>query len=200
MRFILLVILLVMGFGSSPLFARIGETLDECKKRYGPATPIPTPYEFAQRANELSYFRFVKRGIFIQAGFFQGKAVDITFSHAIPAPPPPPPPPGAPPYPEQPPTAGGNLTQVEIDMLLKADSGGKPWKTVTDGKLTFFSDTVPPTIRYGPYRQRDDGVIATVDTPYLHIFTPQWMAYVDAMMTAYHQEASDGQKKNLEGF
>jgi hypothetical protein len=43
-------------------------------------------------------------------------------------------------------------------------------------------------------------VLATVDTPYLHFFTPEWMAYVDAKMKAYHQEASDSEKKNLEGF
>jgi hypothetical protein len=152
MRFILLVLVFAMGFGASPLFARIGETLDECTKRYGAATPIPVPYDLGLQANDLAYYRFVKRGIFIQAGFLRGKAVDLTFSHAIFAPPPPPPAPGAPPLPEQPPTAGGNLTQVEIDMLLKADSGGKAWKMVNDGKLVFFSDTDPPTVRYGPYR------------------------------------------------
>lgn len=183
MRAVLVVLLFALTLGLTPLFARIGETLDECKKRYGKATEATPPYDFGTDAPDLIYYNFEKNGIAIQIGFLNGKAADLSFHHTADAP-----------------AVPAALTQTEIDILLAANSSDMQWKSVTDGKLTFFPDGPSPTTRYGSYQQRDDGVMATVDGPALHIFTPEWMAYINDKMKAHNARVTEDQKKNLEGF
>ena len=200
-RFVLLV-LLTLVLAPSVASARVGETIDECIRRYGKPTAIPVPYDFIGPARELFYFNFRKNNIAIQIGFLNGKAADVSFQHALPIEDPPlktkpgtPPPPPLPPPP--PPPA---LSQVEIDTLLGHNSNGLHWKVVTDGVITFFPDGPSPQTRYGAYRQRDDGVMATVDGPILHLFTPDWMIYINTKMKANNDQSAENQKKNLEGF
>jgi hypothetical protein len=180
MRALLVLLFFAMALGITPVSARVGETLDQCKKRYGKAALTPAPYDFGTEAKELVYFNFEKNGIAIQIGFLNGKASDLSFHHASPG--------------------STTMTQTEIDILLAANSGDMPWKTVNDGKLTFFPDCPSPTTRYGAYQQRDDGVMATVDGPALHVFTPEWMAYINDKMKAHNEHVTEDQKKNLEGF
>ena len=183
MRAVVVLILLALVLGLTPLSAREGETLDQCRKRYGKAVLMPAPYDFGTEAKELVYYNFQKNGITIEIGFLNGKASDLSFQHSAAT------------------AAGASvLTQTEIDVLLAANSGNMTWKTVNDGKLTFFPDCPAPATRYGPYRQRDDGVLATVDGPTLHIFTPEWMTYINDKMKAHNARAAEDQKKNLEGF
>ena len=176
--------ILLLTFSVNPLFARLGETLEQCIKRYGKATLVPAVYDFGSNAKELVYYNFQKNGFAIQIGFLRGKASDLSFHHAPPA---------------------NALTPVEIDTLLAANAGGMEWKNVLDGKLTFFPDTSSPQVRYGSYRQRDDGAMATIDDPpihtsTLHIFTSEWMDYINVEMKAHNEEVIESQKKNLEGF
>jgi hypothetical protein len=198
MRRLLLGVHLLLLLGMVSAKARIGETLDQCKQRYGNAMKIPTPYEFGPEASELVYYKFFKNGIVVQVGILNGKAADLSFSHAPVSPPPPAD--GNAPEPPTAPTPPLPLTPEEIETLLDANSSSMKWKSVSDGKITFFSDTTTPPARYGPYWRREDGVIATSDTPYLHIFTPAWMTYIDKAMKAHHRQAIETQKKNLEGF
>ncbi len=44
------------------------------------------------------------------------------------------------------------------------------------------------------------GVMAMVDGTTLHLFTPEWMAYVNEKMKAHTDEVTEKQKKNLDGF
>jgi hypothetical protein len=184
MRHVLVFMMFVVALGFTPLFARVGETLEQCVKRYGKATQIPPVYDFGSEARDLAYYNFEKNGIAIQIGFLHGQAGDLSFQHIAN--------PNAP--------APSVLTQAEIDTLLTANAAGMSWKTVPDGKLTFFPDTTSPKSRYGPYQQRDDGVMATVDGPSLHIFTPGWMTYINEKMKAHNEQVTENQKKNLEGF
>ena len=192
MRPAFLVWLFVLAL-AMPAFARVGETLDQCKKRYGKATAVPAPYDFGEQAKELYYFNFQKNGIDIQIGFLKGVASDLSFHH----------------HPD-PATEGATaadakpaaLTPIEIDTLLSDNSNDLSWKTVGvgDGKLIFFPDTPSIYTRYGSYQQRDDGVMATVDGATLHIFTPDWMEYVNEKMKVHSEEETVRLKKNLEGF
>ena len=182
MRSLPVFLLFVLALGLTPVAARVGETLDQCKKRYGKATEATPPYDFGTDAPNLAYYNFEKNGIAIQIGFLNDKAADLSFHHTAGTPSP------------------AALTQTEIDILLTANSGGMPWKTVPDGKLTFFPDCPSPTTRYGSYQHRDDGVMATIDGPALHIFTPEWMAYINDKMKAHTARVTEDQKKNLEGF
>ena len=193
MRALLVVILYALALGLMPLSARVGETLDQCKKRYGKAMAVRAPYDFGTEAKDLAYYDFEKSGIVIEIGFLNGKAADLSFRRAIEPPPRDAPQPATIPPPPV-------LTQVEIDVLLAANSGDLQWKTVNDGKLTFFPDCPAPSTRYGAYQQRDDGVMATVDGPALHIFTPEWMTYINDKMKAHDDHITEDQKKNLEGF
>jgi hypothetical protein len=186
MRHVSVVLIFALALGSGSLFARVGETLEQCAKRYGKAIHIPLVYDFGGPVKELAYYNFQKNGIAIQIGFLNGKASDLTFQHA-PATEPGSPPPAA-------------LTQVEIDTLLAANSGAMKWTLVPDGKITFFPDGPAPNTRYGFYHKRDDGVMATFDSPALHIFTPEWMDYINAKMKARNEQSTENQKKNLEGF
>jgi hypothetical protein len=186
MRLLLVAVILQLALGFIPLSARVGETLDQCKVRYGKETAIATVYDFGAEARDLAYYNFEKNGIAIQIGFLNGKAVDLSFHHAgpsvglgVPA---------------------AALTQVEIDTLLAANSAGMQWKTVADGKLTFFPDTPSEKSRYGPYQQRDDGVMATVDGNTLHIFTPEWLTYINDQMKIHDELVKEDQKANLDGF
>ncbi len=179
MRAVIILLFLAVTLGFSPLSARVGETLDQCNKRYGKAISTPQVYDFGDEAKDLAYFNFEKNGIAIQIGFLKGNAADLSFHHT---------------------GTTGELTQVEIDTLLAANSGGMTWKPVNDGKLIFFPDTPQIWTRYGNYQQRDDSVIATVDGIALHIFTPDWFAYVNDKMLAHTQHDIEVQKKNLEGF
>jgi hypothetical protein len=181
MRPAFLVWLFVLAL-ARPAFARVGETLDQCKKRYGKATAVPQPYDFGDQAKDLVYFDFEKNGIAIQIGFLNGIASDLSFHHS-----------------EGVPTPA--FTQVEIDTLLADNGNDMAWKAIgSDGKLIFFPDTPVLYTRYGNFQQREDGVMATVDGVALHIFTPDWMAYVNAKMKAHTDEEMVKQKKNLEGF
>jgi hypothetical protein len=177
MRKLWVVTMLVWALGSGVASARVGETFAQCLKRYGTPTLIATPYEFAPEAKGLGYYTFQKNGINVQIGFIDGVACDMTYSHVA-----------------------GNFTQVEIDTLLEANGAGMKWTTVNDGKLTFFPDDPTQAPRYGNYQQREDGVIATVDGIYLHIFTPQWMTYIAKKMKEHRERTVEDQKKNLEGF
>lgn len=183
MRPIFAVLIFAVALGFLPASARVGETLDQCRKRYGKATEAPQPYDFGDQAKDLVYFNFEKNGIAIQIGFLNGIASDLSFHHS-----------------EGVPTQA--FTQVEIDTLLADNSNDKPWKTVgvADGKLIFFPDTPFVYTRYGQYQQRDDGIMATVDGVSLHIFTPDWMAYINTKMKTHADEVTEKQKKNLEGF
>ncbi len=185
MRPFLAILVIVVALGSSPLFARVGETLDECVKRYGKATPIPMVYDFGGPTKELAYFNFLKNGIAIQVGFLNGKASDLSFKHASP---------------DADSGAIAGLSRVEIDTLLAANSNGMKWVLVPDGKITFFPDGPRPHTRYGFYNQREDGVMATYDEPILHIFTPEWLNYINTQMKANNEQSTENQKKNLEGF
>jgi hypothetical protein len=185
MRAALVVVTFILALGICPLSARIGETLEQCAKRYGKATLVPVVYDLGTQARELAYYNFQKSGIAIQIGFLNGKASDLSFQHISP--------------PDH--TVPARVfTQVEIDTLLAANSGGMHWKNIPDGKLTFFPDGPSPKARYGAYQQRDDGVMATIDGPALHVFTPEWMTYINAKMKAHNDEMTESQKKNLEGF
>ena len=195
-RALFLVLLGTLAFGLCPVSARVGETLDQCKKRYGKATPIPQIYNFGDEAKDLVYYNFAKNGIDIQIGFLKGTAADLSFRHHHVADP------NASATTD--PTSTTNpadvWTQVEIDTLLAANSGGMSWKATANGKMTFFPGTASVSNRYGPYEQRDDGVTSTVDGPTLHIFTPDWVDYIDTAMLAHEQKIINDQKKNLEGF
>ena len=186
MRPIFAVLIFAVALGFFPASARVGETLDQCKKRYGKATATAAPYDFGDQAKDLYYFNFQKNGIDIQIGFLKGIASDLSFHHHGDT--------AAPPTP---------FTQTEIDTLLADNSNDMAWKTVgvADGKLIFFPDT-PSALytRYGSYQQRDDGILATVDGSTLHIFSPDWMAYINEKMKAHADEEVVRQKKNLEGF
>ena len=57
---------------SSPSFARIGETIEECKSRYGKPTQI--------KGDQID---FKKGGIDITVNFFEGKAIIIKYSGRI---------------------------------------------------------------------------------------------------------------------
>ncbi len=142
---------------------------------------MPQVYAFGEQARDLAYYNFEKNGIAIQIGFLKGIASDLSFHHHEDG-------------------NTGAFTQVEIDTLLSDNGAGMPWKNVGDGKLIFFPDTPSVSTRYGNYQQREDGVMATVDGTALHIFTPEWMAYVNAKMKAHTEEETEKQKKNLEGF
>jgi len=194
MRPVFIVVLLALALGITPLSARVGETLDQCKKRYGKATEATPPYDFGSDAPDLIYYDFEKNGILIEIGFLNGNAADLSFHHMVATPPP-----ASKSQPDATPPPAA-LTQTEIDILLAANAGGMQWKTVTDGKLTFFPDIPTPTTRYGSYQQRDDGVMATVDGSTLHIFTPEWMAYINEKIKAHNERVTEDQKKNLEGF
>jgi hypothetical protein len=194
MRAVLALLLFIVALGLLPASARVGETLEQCKKRYGKAVGAPTPYEFADEAKELVYCSFQKSGIDILIGFLNGKAADLSFHHhhdpAAPAP-----------DPTDPTAPSDAFTQVEIDTLLADNANDLTWKTVPDGVLTFFPDSSAKTnTRYGAYQQRDDGVYATVDGTTLHIFTPEWMTYINAKMLAHNERIKMDQKKALEGF
>jgi hypothetical protein len=180
MRRIVALLLFVLALGLIPASARVGETLDQCKKRYGKAQSVPLPYDLGEQAKDLAYFAFDKNGIEIVIGFLNGKASDLSFHHVD--------------------EAKSAFTQVEMDLLLADNGAGQAWKTVPDGKLIFFPDTPAIFTRYGNYQQRDDGVMATVDGSTLHIFTTEWMAYLNTKMKARSDEETEKQKKNLEGF
>jgi hypothetical protein len=191
MRPIFAVLFFVVALGFLPAAARVGETLDQCKKRYGKATPIPQVYDFGEQAKDLAYYNFEKNGIEIQIGFLNGIASDLSFHHHADAA-------SDASVPNL--TTPNAFTPFEIETLLADNASGMAWKTVQDGKLIFFPDTPSLYTRYGNYQRRDDGVMATVDGTTLHIFTADWMAYVNAKMKAHTDEEMVKQKKNLEGF
>jgi len=198
MRPIFVALILVLAFSLTPVSARVGETLDQCKKRYGKATPISEVYDFGDEAKDLIYYNFQKNGIDILIGFLNGKAADLSFRHHHVTPDPTDTTNAASvTTPETPDT----WTQIEIDTLLAANSSSLQWKTVPDGKLIFFPDCPNSRYtRYGAYQQRDDGVMSTVDDTTLHIFTPDWMTYINTNMQAHQNQVTEDQKKNLEGF
>jgi hypothetical protein len=87
---------------SSTLFARIGETEQECAARYGePIKKFPD--------NSLAY---QKSGLAIIISFFDGKAASVVYrkiaTNAL--------------------SKGEQLSENEIEILLKSNSGGVPWK------------------------------------------------------------------------
>ncbi len=192
MRPIFVLLVFAAALSLAPASARVGETLDQCKKRYGKATAVPQPYDFGDQARELVYFNFEKNGIDIQIGFLNGLASDLSFHHHVDA------------LLDNPTPTDIKpevLTQVEIDTLLADNGNGMSWKSIgSDGKLIFFPDTPSVYTRYGNFQQRDDGIMATIDGTALHIFTPDWMTYVNAKMKAHADEVTEKLKKNLEGF
>ena len=89
---------------SSTLFARIGETEQECAARYGqPVNNFPN--------DRLLY---QKSGLGILITFFNGKADAITYrkiaTNAL--------------------GKGEPLSEHEVEILLNSNSGGAPWKSV----------------------------------------------------------------------
>ena len=189
LRNILAAALLLLALGGHSLQARVGETLDQCIKRYGKATSIPMIYDFTGPTKELAYYNFLKNGIAIQIGFLNGKASDLSFHHVAPDA-----------DAKTPNPVPADLSRVEIDTLLAANSDGMKWTLIPDGKITFFPDGPAPNTRYGYYQRRDDGIMSTFDAPTLHIFTPEWMDYINTAMKTSNSQSSENQKKNLEGF
>ncbi|HSJ04568.1 MAG TPA: hypothetical protein VK956_19010 [Verrucomicrobium sp.] len=91
-----------------PSLARLGETKDECDKRYG------APTEVTSREGTFSY---TKNGIFVFAKFREEKCVSITYRNSQV-------------------TAKGEpktFTSGEVDMLLAANEGGEVWKLSPPG-------------------------------------------------------------------
>ena len=82
--------------------ARLGETVEQCEARYGKAV----------RRDAMAHrLTFEKNGILIRAWFFAGKCQEIRFSNIQ----------------ESPTIAREPLSQDEIEILLKASSGGRKW-------------------------------------------------------------------------
>lgn len=98
--------ILLSGVIASPLTARIGETPQECVKRYGEPVKVD---------KETQGLFFEKAGFQVQCSFRDGKCAMISFWHA-----------------ER--DALGNptaLSQAEIEQLLEVNSGGAKWKKGT---------------------------------------------------------------------
>jgi hypothetical protein len=82
---------------TSTLFARIGETEQECAARYGEPTKTLPNNSFLYQKSDLNIFII----------FFNGKADAIAYSKIA---------------------KGQQLSENEIEILLKSNSGGVPWK------------------------------------------------------------------------
>jgi hypothetical protein len=83
-----------------PALARLGETPEQCKARYGAPTS-----EMAIPESQSKYLVYEKNGIRIGATFLQGKCGQISFSKL----------------------EGGILFNVEQNYLLKANQDNSTW-------------------------------------------------------------------------
>jgi hypothetical protein len=82
---------------SSTLFARIGETEQECAARYGEPTKTLPNNSLLYEKSDLNIFII----------FFNGKADAIAYGKIA---------------------KGQQLSESEIELLLKSNSGGAPWQ------------------------------------------------------------------------
>ena len=82
---------------SSTLFARIGETEQECAARYGEPTKTLPNNSFLYEKSDLNIYII----------FFNGKADAIAYGKIA---------------------KGQQLSENEIELLLKSNSGGVPWQ------------------------------------------------------------------------
>jgi hypothetical protein len=103
--------------------ARLHESLAECTRRYGEPTKV-SEHEFT----------FKKAGITVHALFFQGKVERLQFVRA-----------------EKKHFTDG-FTVNEIDLLLKANSGGKAWK-----KLDRYTDPLSSQLEGSDLLVTEDG-------------------------------------------
>ncbi len=93
-------------------WARLGETPEQCEERYG--TPNKTKKEPAGSLPGTTLARYQKAGLEITVLFYVGKAAFIVFQK-----------------PEE--NAYGNANELslpEIEVLLKANGGGKKWQVI----------------------------------------------------------------------
>jgi hypothetical protein len=92
---------------ASPASARLGETVQECRKRYGKEIEVD---------NENGVMAFEKEGWMIAVMFHKGRAGALSFQHK-----------------KEP---GGifnpKISDVEIATLLKANGGGQEWTASDD--------------------------------------------------------------------
>ena len=93
---------------SHSLFARIGETLPECTRRYGKPSRAKD-YEAERLGFSSEATSFTKDGIFVFISFFQGKADRVAFVKD-----------------------GGEFSEDELNTLLKANGGGLDWRPIGD--------------------------------------------------------------------
>jgi hypothetical protein len=102
-------ILLITSILTTAASARIGETLEQCRTRYGAEVK-------SSASTATGYSFFSKNGFLISIQFTDGKAAMLTFRKTTP---------------------GEAITPAQLDALLASNAGGSKWQA--DAKSTFPS-------------------------------------------------------------
>jgi hypothetical protein len=151
---------------SSTLFARIGETEQECAARYGePIKKFPD-----------NSFHYQKADLGILITFFNGKADAITYrkiaTNVL--------------------GKGEEISENEIEILLKSNSGGVPWKKRVAISITKNWETDSMTKHWETENGELLATYLTFDN-LLKVGTKDYLAREKAKKDAK-------ESKNLEGF
>lgn len=92
---------------SSTVWARIGETLEECVERYGDPIESPTPDKSLQGAVRVP---FLSSGIIRDVTFWRGKAAEISFHNED----------------------NSTISKAQSEILLEDNAGSSTWTKVAE--------------------------------------------------------------------
>jgi hypothetical protein len=145
-----------------PTFARLGETKAECEKRYG------KPFKTLEDGIDI----FKKAGLDITVIYLKDTAARISFSKANPE---------ASPFKLD---QSLPLSEAERDTLLKANSGGSPWKEDLEAGADYLR-----------WKRADKKAAAmySPDSKVLTIYTSDYADHLD-------EEEKKQETKKLDGF
>ena len=169
--------------GVGPASARLGESPDECEKRYGraTATALNLGEELKEDGAGWKASTYVTRGLEIQVIFDDGKAVMVRYAN-------------------QPmfsmgsaPSSTVNLSAGEIDQLKKANAEGAVWKPYSVRVLT----KVAPGMKV--WRTGDSDVFAGYNRESRQLFVCT-SEFWDLVLERVRDRYEAGVDKRLEGL
>ena len=193
---IMIAVLMFAFFTAGVVHARIGESFDQCVKRYG--TPITTEMKLYDQRTGLEIKQFIKEGVMVKAIFSGDKAVYIEYDYCTLK------------------LETGDKTSDIVKKLL--DANGKDWKPdsssnnrdwlleINDNEGVIASDKVEPGIAKdrwicggGPENGGLIAVKASITCSML-VANAEYMQLVMRNHPKYFKEKATKVKKSLDTF